>query len=197
MVRKSFLMFFVLGLCVFVLGAGDAIGQTLLDEGFEISVPPAGWAKYQTGAADDPGFIQGDVSGSVDPHSGTYCAFHADDNTTGDAISWLVTPQLAISSADFYLHFWEADYYQSYYQYHGVWVSTISGDPNDGDFVELWTADGTATWNKVSESLAAYNGQSIYLAFKYEGDYMDRWYIDDVMVVDDPVPVELMSFSIE
>ena len=197
MVRKSFLTVFVLGLCVFVLGAGQATGQVVLvDEGFEGAYPPTGWAKYQTGDAADPGFIQGDGSDVGGAHSGSFCAFHADDNLTTDAISWLVTPQLVISNDQFSLHFWQADYYQSYYQYHGVWVSTASGDPTSGDFIELWTADTVDTWNEVTESLAAYNGQSIYLAFRFEGDFMDRWFIDDV-TVNSPVPVELMSFSIE
>ncbi len=201
MVRKSFLTVFVLGLFIFVLGAGQAAGQVVLvDEGFEGTYPPpTGWATYQTGDATDPGFVQidaGTVGFNIDPHGGTYCVAHGDDNLSTDAISWLVTPQLVISNDQFSLHFWQADYYQSYYQYHGVWVSTASGDPASGDFIELWTADTTETWEEITESLAAYNGQSIYLAFRYEGDYMDEWYIDDV-TVDSPVPVELMSFSIE
>jgi len=32
--------------------------------------------------------------------------------------------------------------------------------------------------------LSAYAGQNIYLAFRYEGNYMDEWYIDDVSLLD-------------
>jgi len=31
--------------------------------------------------------------------------------------------------------------------------------------------------------LSAYAGQNIYLAFRYEGDFMDEWYIDDVSLL--------------
>ncbi len=177
--------------------------QTLLEQGFEGAFPPTGWVLAQTGDSSDPGFQLTDGSSPFHntPHNGTHMAAHNDDNLASAAISWLVTPQLTIDAGT-YLHFFETFYYSSdYYDYHGVWISTGSGDPANGDFVELQEIPHTGTtygvWTGYDIDLGtSYAGQNIYIAFRYVGDYKDEWYIDDV-VVDHSVPVELMSFSIE
>jgi hypothetical protein len=145
--------------------------------------PPAGWTTYATGATDDPGWLQG-TTGTSDshgnPHSGTYYAWHNDDDTNGDAISWLVSPQFTVP-ADGILSFWQRDYYQSYYQYHGVWITTDANpDPSVSTYVELWSGDTGDAWTRQTIDLSAYAGQDVYLAFRYEGNWMDEWYIDDV-----------------
>ncbi len=164
----------------------------LLSEGFESATfPPTGWMTATTGAADDPGFMQGatGTTGSHgDPHSGTYYAWHNDDNISSDAISWLVSPQVAVPAGGANLSFWERDVYQTYYQYHGVWISDGSCDPADGDFAEVWSVDGGDTWTQRTIDLSAYAGDTICFAFRYEGDWMDEWYVDDVTVIDPNAP---------
>ena len=157
----------------------DWITSTLPLEDFEGSFPPTGWALYETGDAGDPGWLQT----SSRAHSGTYSAWHNDDNLTTDAIAWLVTPQFTVPTSGT-LSFWQNQNYSFSYNYHGIWISTGSGDPNDGDFVELTELGvGTEdTWEEKSIDLNAYVGQDVYVAFHYEGDYDDEWYVDDVQL---------------
>jgi len=193
-----------IAILITILMAGLPLSAQLLPtESFESAVPPTNWNVYMTGDATDPGFLQTDGSSPFfgpGGHTGTYSAAHNDDNLTNPAESWLVTPQLAIPSGTSYIHFFEAVHYPTYYDYHGLWVSTGDGDPNNGAFVELQEFDSSAytadTWYGQNIDLSSYAGQSIYLAFRYTGDYADEWYIDDV-TVDDSVPVELLSFNVE
>jgi len=131
------------------------IAATTIYEGFEGgAVPPIGWSTYET-ELDDPGWQASTVANSIDPHTGNYAAFHSDDDLGAESDAWLVTPQMTpLAGAE--LSFWQADYYQGYYNYHGVWVSDGSPDPNDGDYVELWTADTTETWEEITQTLSAY-----------------------------------------
>lgn len=191
-------------IAITILMAGLPLYAQLLPlESFEVAVPPAGWNTYMTGDASDPGFVQTDGSPPFfgpGSHTGTYSAAHNDDNLTTAAESWLVTPQLAVPAGTTYVHFFEAVHYTTYYEYHGLWISTGDGDPGNGAFVELQEFDSSSytadAWYGHDIDLSSYAGQSIYIAFRYTGDYMDEWYIDDV-TVNDSVPVELQSFSIE
>ena len=151
---------------------------TSLEEGFEGAYPPTDWMTYTTGATDDPGWITTTIA-----HSGDYAVAHFDDDTDGPSFSWLVTEQFT-PTAQTQLTFSQLTYWDNYYNYHAIQVSTGSGDPDDGDFVELdELADGTGgNWEKVVRSLSAYAGQPIYVAFLYTGDWNDWWIIDDVEV---------------
>ncbi len=161
----------------------------VIAEGFESGVP-ATWTQYKLGDATSPGFVA-----SATAHSGAGSMYHNDDNLTTAAQDWIVLPQVAVTDAAYKLKFWERDHYQTFYEYHGVWISTGSGDPASGDFTEVWSVDGTEAWKEVTVDLASYNGQSIYIAFKYTGDYKDEWYIDDVKV-GMPEPHDLAASSV-
>jgi len=156
------------------------VDTALLRESFCGTFPPAGWTSYQLG--DPAGWQQTTIG-----HDDACAAFHNDDNVTTLCDDWLVTPALSIPAgkAEYALTFWEYWYYVSYYYYHGVMVSTGSGNPNDGQFVELQEINTGAgyAWEQMGPiSLAAYAGQTIYLAFRYQGDYADEWTVDDVLV---------------
>jgi len=177
------------------LGLAGSASAQLLTEDFEGSFPPTGWTLYQTGDPTDPGWVQTDLQAN----SGTYSAYHNDDDLAAAAISWIVTPQIALpATPDSHLHFWQYENWYSYYDYHGIWVSTGSCDPNDGAFSELVDLGVGVedTWVQVDQSLATFAGQTLCIAFRYEGDFADEWYIDDVEI-NDVVPVELQAFTIE
>ncbi|HDD24878.1 MAG TPA: hypothetical protein ENF52_05535, partial [Chloroflexi bacterium] len=145
-------------------------------EGFEGAFPPAGWVLTQTGATDDPGWVT-----TTTAYEGSLAAYHNDDNTTGSAISWMIMPPVTVPDGG-ELVFWQTTVYGAWYnEYHGVWISTASNDP--ADFVELEeipVSDGA--WTQYVVDLSAYVGQSIYIAFRYEGDYADEWYVDNVSI---------------
>jgi len=152
---------------------------TLLSEGFEGAFPPAGWTLTQTGTViDDPGW--GRTTSPV--HSGSYAAYHDDNNSDAGTVSWMIMPQVAIPAGGAELTFWQYENWGSYAIYHGIWVSTASDDP--ADFVEVSElgAGTEDTWEEQTLDLSAYAGQSIYIAFRYSGEYADEWYVDDVSV---------------
>ena len=146
---------------------------TVIDESFEDAFPPSGWATYAVGS----GWYQS----SSYSHTGTYCAYHTYEYTSCD--DWLVTPQFTVPDGAV-LTFWERTYWDSYYVYHGIWISTGSGDPADGDFVELMEDNAATggTWVQTTVDLSAYAGQQVYIAFRYQGYNADTWAIDDVMI---------------
>jgi len=114
-------------------------------------------------------------------YAGDYSYLH--DDAYGDQDGWLVTPAF-VPTEDSKLIFWQLVNYADYYEYHGIWVSTGSGDPKDLDFIELReTGAGTEdTWEKIETDLGDYAGQSIFIAFRYQGNWGDEWYIDAVNI---------------
>ncbi|NWF64511.1 MAG: carboxypeptidase regulatory-like domain-containing protein [Chloroflexi bacterium] len=162
---------------------GYTAGSTVWSEGFEGSFLPAGWNKYQTGAN---GFRQG-TSGTTGSnggaYSGSYYAWHNDDSGTQD--SWLVTPQFSVPAGGATFKFWQRGYWTAYYTYHGVYVTTgASPDPGVSTYTELYTGNVAAEniWEQIGIDLSAYAGQNLYVAFRYQGDFSDEWYLDDVQV---------------
>ncbi|MCD4793587.1 MAG: T9SS type A sorting domain-containing protein [Bacteroidales bacterium] len=160
----------------------SANAQPILDEGFE-TWPPTDWGFFQLG--DPAGWIEGT---SV-VHTGSAAAYHNDDNVADACMDWMVTPALDIDNNGYFINFWEYQNYSAYYLLHKV--SVLDGpDPSTATELEvLYSQPGTEdAWAEVNLSLAAYNGQIIYIGFYYEGDYNDEWSIDDVVVDCTPAP---------
>ena len=148
-----------------------------IEEGFETD-PPAGWTFMQT-ETDDPGFVQT----SARANSGTYSFYHNDDNLAAESTSWMISPALTVSIGDV-LSFYHNHNYDTYGVENGIWISTASADPitNPGDFTLLYDLLANLsedTWTEYSQSLDAYDGMTVYFAFKYTGDFEDELYIDD------------------
>ncbi len=145
-----------------------------VDEGFE-TWPPADWSLYTLGAGN--GWI---TDWQAIYHSGSNSAYAGINNSICD--SWMVTPQINITSNDYELKYWEINDDVQYYDYTEVLISTGSGNPTDGDFVNIYSApDVPETWTQRTIDLSAYVGQNIYFAFRYEGTW-HNWFIDDVVV---------------
>ena len=163
-----------------VIGQSLFAQATTLQEGFE-NWPPTDWSFYYLGIAED-GWIQ-DFEGIS--HSGSHSAYSSINNDTCD--NWLVTPQIQVESNEYDLKFW--DYHDSveFYDKASVLISTGSGDPSDGDFVEVFATVEPIpleAWNEQIIDLSAYDGETIYVAFRYEGTW-HKWYLDDVSIAPD------------
>ncbi|KAF0129760.1 MAG: Uncharacterized protein FD155_2352, partial [Bacteroidetes bacterium] len=158
---------------------GDVPRTFPLTEDFEAAlVPPAGWNIY------DVDGLGTNWAASYFNHTsgGQYSAYHgyAPDQHDG----WIVTPALSFpASGQIVLSFWSLIVDPSFYGKNSVLISTASGDPAIGNFVEIWTPTNVgADWSQVVLNLQAYAGQTAYLAFRYEGNYAHGWAIDDVYV---------------
>ncbi len=161
----------------YITMSGSGIDALFYEDFASGIVPPGGWAGYQLG--DPVGWILGTLG-----YDDSYCAYHNDDYYTCD--DWLVTPQISLPAKAVYaLEFMQYENYDTYYEYHGIMISTGSGDPNDGEFVELVEVGAGVedTWSAMEDiSLAAYGGETIYLAFVYQGYGADEWSVDNVAV---------------
>jgi hypothetical protein len=119
------------------------------------------------------------------PHSGTGALFH-DYEDWGNQDGWIITPKMALSSTNNYkLSFWSYNIYSSDYGKNSVLVSTTGNTANLNDWTEIWTVSSVPerTWELVEVQIpATYAGQSIYIAFRYEGANSHIWLIDEVGV---------------
>jgi hypothetical protein len=145
---------------------------------------PACWEAYKLGGGE-PWRIS-----SLGYHTGSSSALH---NWTPDDVwqeGWLVTPPIAIANeGNFLLEFWSYNSWAADNHYNGIWVSTTGSNPATSTFTEIKQLTGdeiSEEWKKIEISLSDnYAGQTIYIAFKYEGGkYADGWFIDDVKIWD-------------
>jgi hypothetical protein len=156
------------------------IGQVLLSEGFEgEAFPPPGWASFDMDGGGTE-WVRSDRS----KHSGSYSAYHefSFPDPHGKQEGWLVTPPLSIVDNTI-LRFYDSTWYVEDYQYHGLMLSTGSCDPADGDFVELAVLDPIWEWTERIFDLSVYAGEEVCIAFLYDGEYADDWFVDDVLVI--------------
>ncbi|GIK57656.1 MAG: S8 family serine peptidase [Chloroflexi bacterium] len=154
----------------------------LLNEQFSgATFPPAGWAVYKLAGTGTTTWIR-DTAQSYSPPASARRIFGGSGD--GNQDDWLVTPPLALDGST--LTYYDRGDWMGDYGYSGVWISTASCNPADGQFVELLeTADILEdAWRAtpVSINLSAYNGQTACLAFRYGGVFAHTWWIDDVVV---------------
>ena len=177
-----------------------SVGNVVLEEDFESGEwPPDGWICYVNGDPESPGWQQ-----LVRPYPWTahfdpiddYAAWHNDDDYNCD--DWLVSPQITIPAGATF-KFYETNYYMGWYEYHGVCISTGSGDPADGDFVELMECDEDVDdWTEREVDISDYYDSTVYIAFRYQGYWATEWYIDNIFVgTEAPGPMyDVRAFAI-
>ena len=118
------------------------------------------------------------------PYTGSHFArhyYHGTNNQEG----WLISPRLFLQPGRDYttLSFMSYEWAPEDYTYEGVWIST-SGT-STSNFTEIWSqSDPTEDWNSVDIDLTDYQGQAVYIAFKYTGNNGHVWCIDDVSVTE-------------
>lgn len=166
----------------------------LIREGFENTVfPPAGW---QTVNVAGPEVF---LRSTLIPHSGVASAFCLYEQHAAYGEDWLIMPKFAIAASDS-LHFWlgitDPGYPDSLY----ILVSTTDSALTSFTHKELILSDGNGYptvhygFVKKSISLAAYAGQSVYVAFRNWNINGDGISIDDVEL-GTPPPADVASIS--
>lgn len=154
-----------------------------LNEDFESGTfPPTGWNTYNLGGASVNWVASPEINHTP---GGSLSAFRA--YAPGGNDNWMVTPAMEIpASGVSVLSFWNYVIDPGYYGRNSVAISTGSGNPSDGDFIEIWTpAQPLSAWMEIVIGLESYVGQTVYIGFRYEGDMAHVWAVDDVTVSDD------------
>jgi len=149
-------------------------------EGFEDEIfPPACWDVVYNG--DELTNWERTLNSY---HTGVASAYH--DWNSADLDGWLISPPIQLpSEGACELSFWTRTEDVSYYDSSSILISTESNVPSSGDFTTIKTLSGDEVsmyWQKISIGLGDYSGETIYIAFRYEGYFAHLWYVDDVMV---------------
>ncbi|GHV43874.1 hypothetical protein FACS1894180_4280 [Bacteroidia bacterium] len=114
-------------------------------------------------------------------HSGEWSLYHARYLAQD---GWFVSPKLMLAAdSTTFITFWQKNEYPHDYAKNSIWVSENSENPNDGDFVQIWSpATANNDWEQVKLSLYDYKGKNIYIAFRYQGHLAHEWNIDDISI---------------
>ena len=152
--------------------------QTTLNEGFE-TWPPTGWEIFLEGESTRGWRHDFENISHTGDHS-------ADSNISNNQMdNWLVSPLINVVNGNYELKYWEIsdELDINTYDKSSILISTGSPDPADGDYVEIYEANtlNTLSWEQRTIDLSAYNGETVYVAFRHEGTY-HQWFVDDVTV---------------
>jgi hypothetical protein len=96
---------------------------------------------------------------------------------------WLISPPLHLNfyCDSTWMSFKTMEVNPSNYTSSSLLISTTGTQLSD--FTEIWSQDNpSSTWDSIHIDLSAYQGNTIYLAFKYTGHHGHDWYIDDINV---------------
>ncbi len=165
----------------------QAPGYTMLTgmgmQSFEETFPPAGWSLYDLDGGDPI------WKAAADGHTGASSALHAYGPYGVPQDGWLVSSQISLDDTPV-LSFFENIAYSSYYYKHSLWVCTSDCSSPPVNFTEVAEFDAplATEWTEQTVNLSAYANQDVVVAFRYEGDWADDWYVDDVKVSGECVP---------
>ncbi len=155
----------------------------LVSESFEGPFLPPGWTIMTTGLAS----TWEQTSGQSHSGANSAAVFYGPIGAMQD--EWLITPALnTMGLGALFLEWYEYEaYWADWGLVHYIMVSTtVPDDPAAFDAVlEMTPANHTITqWaDPVSVNLNAYlDYETVYVAFRYTGDYADDWYVDDIWV---------------
>ena len=146
-------------------------------DGFEADSTWADWTVLDFDGNTAIGWERSDDEAATDDYSARHLAF---DNIQE---GWLITPPLYLQSYSdsAWMSFKTMEVNPSSYTSSQVMISTTGTELSD--FSEIWSQDNPSnTWDSIYIDLTEYQGDTIYLAFKYSGHHGHDWYIDDVNV---------------
>lgn len=193
---KRFILFIFLSLLPSCLFA------QLVEEGFEGSWPPTGWAVTDNGIGNIT-WEKGPADNEyLPPYTGTYAAYLNKQNVTAGTFAedWLITPQFTVpenAQLRFFSHLTINLDQGSIYE---IRVSSSPDQLAMGNYTILqsWTELEINPVQqdyveKIVELPSELWGTNVYIAFVMRGDDMDRWLIDDVRVAEKCVMPENLT----
>jgi len=166
----------------------NAISAFPWNEDFEgEAFPPADWNHYALG--------EGTWASTGTANTGSKAAWHT--FTTGEANSWLITPQILIGEDDnILMKFFQRNGFMDDYGFSAVLISEGSGNPTHEEFEVVYEASSPiASYSERIVSLGDYAGKTIYIAFQYQGTGAHQWFIDDVVIEEAPEAIIINDLS--
>lgn len=153
---------------------------TLLNESFTATGLPVGWTRFLEAGAATQQWNRTTASSNTAPAS-----FFRRWDSSGNQVDWLISAPVVLPADPATLSFFDRVQFPADYDRHSVHVSAGSCLPADGEFVELGEVGVNANdtgFFPHSYSLADYAGDTVCVAFLYEGNNADSWYVDDIQI---------------
>ncbi|MFN3757251.1 MAG: choice-of-anchor J domain-containing protein, partial [Flavobacterium sp.] len=179
-------------------------------EGFEgATFPPTGWVVMDNGVGTVNSWTRTNVATNV--YQGTWSAFMTRENIGQGNTSedWLVTPQITVPTNGQLRFFARSTLAGNQGTLYQIRVSTNANQMAQGNYIiiqqynEDELSDPFGQYEEKILSLAAFQGQSIYVAFVMQYTQLgtalsgDRWLLDNVEVVEQCIdPTNLSASSI-
>ena len=146
-------------------------------DGFEVDSTWADWTILDFDGNTEIAWERTDE----DAAAGDFSARHlACDNIQE---GWFITPPLYLNlyCDSTWMSFKTMEVNPNHFTSSSLLISTTGTQLSD--FTEIWSQDNPSdTWDSIHIDLSAYQGNTIYLAFKYTGHHGHDWYIDDINV---------------
>ena len=117
------------------------------------------------------------------------CVSHPYGQQETPQVGWLFSKKVSLSSSNSYkLSFKSKSVSNGTGRRNSVWIAVDkSGTPNPSDYTEIWVdPDYNGSWTNYVIDLSAYSGHSVNIAFKYQGTYAHKWFIDDFSISEIP-----------
>ena len=146
-------------------------------DGFEVDSTWTNWTILDFDGNTTIGWERTDDDAATGDFSARHLAY---DNIQE---GWLITPPLYLNlyCDSTWMSFKTMEFNPSNYTSSSLLISTTGTQL--ADFNEIWSQDDPSnTWDSIHIDLSAYQGDTIYLAFKYTGHHGHDWYIDDIKV---------------
>jgi len=152
-------------------------------EGFEADFPPSCWTLIDADGDTHNWETINSADDGWTTHGGVVCAVSASFQGgpyTQD--NYLITPKLNINAANLALKFWVAAQDPDWpAEHYSIMVSTTGTVP--ANFTEVFNETlANSSWHQNTVSLATYNGQNIYIAFRHWNVTTYYMKIDDILV---------------
>jgi hypothetical protein len=151
----------------------------VLSESFESGIP-SGWTVLDV---DNDGNTWTPSTPTDDPFFGGY----TDDgyvfsNDNPNVNNWLITPAITLGSNSS-LSFYRSVTFFQYAEHYGIYVSTTTTDPSAFTqvFEETCSRDDYS-WQLRTYNLSAYDGNTIYIAFRHFNSNIYKLALDDITV---------------
>ena len=150
-------------------------------ENFDDGVIPSGWTTFsgENGLGTAESWA---VGGTTNPYMLVY------DENAGDVTQdWLVSPLTSITNVNSLLTFYEQTLYMQAYEPTTLSIRISTTSQTDiASFTTVSSLTATQVFdgnNSRSVDLAAYEGDSVYIAWVQEQEWGDGWLIDDLALV--------------
>jgi PKD repeat protein/subtilisin family serine protease len=172
---------------------------TLLEEGFEAGVmPPAGWSVIDSAASRHWDLVDTGTNPPAWIHSGTYAGWV--NYVAEDQDEWLISPLLELTyiqnpMAEFWVY--ANNNWVSYAELQFLVID------DGGTFTDTLWYQSDETWpypsiyHYLPIDLSAYEGGSVYLAWRYVGNDGDSIALDDILVTGDEAVPQVITVTFD